>query len=93
MSDFQPSNQQGEVLELLVRLIGLSGIHKRPEQGDCMVLDLLPASHVVAPNPFGQAEPFCIRVDRDGRIEFITDEEAGLTERPDFLEAMSRGWR
>lgn len=80
MSDFQPTSCQDEVLELLVRLIGLSGVHKRPEQGDSIVLDLLPASHVVTPS--GMPDPFCIRVDPQGRIEFISDEEAGLAERP-----------
>jgi hypothetical protein len=80
---FQPTNQQGEVLELLLRLVGLSGVHKRPEQGDSIVLDLLPASHVVTPFSLVPA-PFCIRVDPQGRIEFISDEEAGLDERPSW---------
>lgn len=84
MSEFQPTNKQGEVMMILVDLIGLSGVHKRPEQGDSIVLDLLPASHVVF-----SAEPFCVRVSPDGLMERISDEEAGLEGRPTPDEALA----
>jgi hypothetical protein len=83
VTDFQPTNAQGDVLDVLVSLIGMSGVHKRPEQGQDIILDLLPAAHVVM-----GGDPFCVRVTPDGRVRRITDEEAGLTERPTPLEAM-----
>ena len=82
MSEFELSAGQANTLEILVDLIGLSGVHKRPEQGDCIVLDLLPGEHIWG------AEPFCVRVSPDGRMERISDAEAGLDHRPDPLEAL-----
>lgn len=81
MSEFELSAAQAVVVSLLVDLVGISGVHKQPEQGECIVLDLLPASHVVS-----GGDPFCIRVDRAGRIERVTDEEAGIDHRPTYAE-------
>jgi hypothetical protein len=80
---FEITDMQGEALGILVDLIGLSGVHKRPEQGDCIVLDLLPGAHMML--GLGEmGQPFCVKVYPDGRMERISDEEAGITERPDF---------
>lgn len=84
MPDFKLTTQQGRVVELLVRVIGLSGVHKRPEQGDSIVLDILPAEHAFDGS-------FCIRVAPDGHIDYITDEEAGLDHRPDPFAFGSHG--
>lgn len=84
MPEFELSDQQAEVLGILVDLIGMSGVHKRPEQGSSIVLDLLPGAHVLWP------QPFCVRVDPDGRMERISDEEAGIKDRLDAAAAMDR---
>lgn len=75
MTDFQPTAEQGHTMMILADLIGLSGVHKAPRQGDSIVFDLLPAHHVVT------QQPFCVRVTPDGRMERITDDEAGV-DRP-----------
>lgn len=81
MADLELSGPQCEVVEVLVRCIGLTGVHRRPEQGDSIVLDLLPAL-------LGEG-PFCVRVASSGVVELISDEEAGIDERPAWFE----GWR
>lgn len=77
MTDFQPTNAQGDVIETLVRCIGLSGVNRRPEQGDSIVLDLLPAFETL-----GGGQPFCVRVSPEGILKRITDKEAGIEGRP-----------
>ena len=79
---FEPTEAQHNVCGILVGLIGMSGVHRRPEQGESIVLDLLPAGHTVF------AEPFCVRVAPDGTMERITDEDAGLGERPTIEDAL-----
>jgi hypothetical protein len=81
---FELTDAQKDTLGVLFRLVGLTGVHKRPEQGACIVLDLLPASHVVDSLVVGAftPQPFCVRVHADGRIEPMSDEDAGLMERP-----------
>lgn len=74
-----PTDEQGEMMMLLVDLIGISGVHKQPEQGDAVVFDLLPAAHVI-----DGGQPFCIKIEPDGSWTRISDEEAGIDERPEF---------
>ena len=84
MSEFKPTERQLQTLMILVDLIGFTGVHKRPEQDDCMILDLLPAMHM----PF--AAPFCVKIDPEGWMQVIGDEEAGIEERPSPYEYMQQ---
>lgn len=86
MTDFEPTDAQGDVIAALVDLIGMSGVHRCPPQDGAVVLDLLPAPHAAL---FGLPEPFCVRVDQDGRVSRITDQEAGIDERPQVFGGWS----